>query len=554
MKFPIEYQIGQNKIIVREDSFAMETEGITVFSFPIRSQVAVEGKKDIDLILTPPEVTDNENGLAVRWNAVSEAWLKKTYMLDLYPDGFYFRIKVKGNGRPDAVRFFTGDPNAMFPGSEYEAAGYALPEVAYCDGVRMTRLIDHDGRIAKGFMTPPSFVFPFWTTGIDEWVGIGLVAEEGQHQFHSFLYKNHNNRCHFEVSLDRRTLVDGEWLSQGIWGGFGSDVPDIVKRYGNFYYHHRLCKEGPTKKYRWWKGPFYCGWGDQVEVGQSQRINIKDKATQEFYEKMSRRLDELDLHPTAIIIDDKWQGKYGQLLPDNKKWPDMRAFTDAQHAKNRRVILWVKVWNAEGLDEDECITLEQQPYIADPTNPKYRKRVFETVKRLLSDEEGCYNCDGFKLDFVNCFEIHPELRSYDRSVYGMELMKTMLKLFYDAAKAVKPDALINNSCAHPYFAEVCDQARLHDYGDEMRSLMPIMEYRKSLFAAALPNALIDTDSANRSNYREAKEYCLRAHELGVPDIYMIQDCREYAFSKEDWAEIRNVWEDYAKRMDEQGEV
>ena len=97
---------------------------------------------------------------------------------------------------------------------------------------------------------------------------------------------------------------------------------------------------------------------------------------------MSNRLDELDLHPTAMIIDDKWQGKYGELLPDPKKWPDMRAFVDSQHEKGRKVMLWVKVWNSEGLDADECLTLEQQPYAADPTNPKYQKRLRETVRKI----------------------------------------------------------------------------------------------------------------------------------------------------------------------------
>ena len=549
MDFPVEYKMSGGRILVNEDAFAMETEGLTVFSFPVQCQIPVDGRRDEDQVLSRPEISWDGDSLHVRWYAGSKAWLEKTYLLDIYPDGFYFRIKAAGSGRPEAVRFFTGDPEAKFPGAAYEPAGYALPEAAYCDGPRMTRLINQDGSLAMGFMTPPSFVFPFWTEGISQWTGIGLVAEGGQHNFHRFHYKNHNNRCHFEVSLDGRTEVDGEWVTPGIWGGFGAGAADIVRGYSSFYYDHKLCKEGPAKKYRWWKGPFYCGWGDQGHVGGGQGNQAKEWATQAFYEKMSDRLDELDLHPTAMIIDDKWQGKYGELLPDPGKWPDMRAFVDGQHAKGRKVVLWVKVWNGEGLDEDECIVLRHQPYVADPTNPKYRKRIFETVRRLLSDEAGCYNCDGFKLDFVNCVLIHPEMRIYDKKVYGMELVKTMLRLFYDAAKAVKPDALINNSCGHPYFAEVCDQARLHDYGDSMRSMMPIMEYRKSMFSAALPNALIDTDSANHSNYREAKEYCMRARELGVPDIYMIHDSDECVFSDRDWADIRQVWEDYARCMD-----
>lgn len=545
-----EFNIGSNKICVFKDRFEMVQEGLTVFSFPVQSRIPANGNADKDIFLRAPVFTEKDGELHVEWIAASELWHKKTYILDIYNDGFYFRIAVEGNGHPDSVQFFMGAPDSEYPGSKYEVAGYALPEAANFDRERMTRFINSDCNIGMGFMTPPPFVYPFWTVGLKGWTGIGLIAREGQYKFNRFLYKNHNNRCHFEIMLDGKTEVNGKWESQGIWGSFGTSDADTVKKYADFNYGHGFCKQGPTEKVRWWKGPLYCGWGDQVETGGPQmKIDHKDAACQEFYEKMSDRLDELDLHPTAMIIDDKWQGKYGELLPDPKKWPDMRAFVDEQHAKGRKVVLWVKVWNAEGLDADECITLEQQPYAADPTNPKYQKRLRETVHKLLSPDEGCFNCDGFKLDFVNCIFMTKELRTYEKNVYGIELVKRMMKLFYDAAKAAKPDALINNSCAHPYFAEVTDQVRIHDYRDSMRSMMPVMEYRCEMFRAAMPNALVDTDSSNRSNYREAKEYYLRAVELGVPDIYMIGDSREFKFTDEDWADIRKVWEDYSAQKD-----
>ncbi len=545
-----EFNVGSNKICVFEDRFEMVQEGVTVFSFPVQSRIPANGNSDKDIFLSKPEFTEKDSELQVEWIAASEIWHKKTYILNIYNDGFHFRIAVEGNGCPDSVQFFMGSPDSSQPGSKYEAAGYALPEAANFDRERMTRFINSDCNIGMGFMTPPPFVYPFWTVGLKGWTGIGLIAREGQYNFNRFLYKNHNNRCHFEIMLDGKTEVNGKWESQGIWGGFGDSDSDTVRKYANFNYDHGFCKRGSTEKVRWWKGPLYCGWGDQVETGgQMMQTGVKDSACQEFYEKMSDRLDELDLHPTAMIIDDKWQGKYGELLPDPKKWPDMRAFVDSQHAKGRKVMLWVKVWNAEGLDADECISLEQQPYAADPTSPKYQKRLRETIHKLLSDDDGCFNCDGFKLDFVNCIFMTKEIRTYEKGVYGIELVKRMMKLFYDAAKEAKPDALINNSCAHPYFAEITDQVRIHDYSDSMRAMMPVMEYRCEMFRAAMPHALVDTDSSNRSNYREAKEYYLRAAELGVPDIYMINDSREFKFTDEDWAEIRKVWEDYSAKTD-----
>lgn len=544
-----EIELQSNKIQVFSDHFDVIQQGVTVFSFPVQCKIPTNVGSDKDFFLSEPTFSESTNGLHCEWIAASDTWIKKTYVLDVYNDGLYFRASLEGNGNPESIQFFIGAPDSSYPGAKYEVAGYALPEAANFDRERMTRFINSDCNIGMGFMAPPPFVYPFWTVGIDEWVGIGLIAKPGQYNFNRFLYKNHNNRCHFEIMLDGKTEVNGIWETQGIWCGFGKTDAETVKAYADFNYDHDFCKRGSEVRYRWWEGPLYCGWGDQVETGAKMKINELDYSYQEFYNKLSNRLDELDLHPTAMIIDDKWQGKYGELLPDPKKWPDLRAFTDEQHSKGRKVVLWVKVWNAEGLDVDECMTLEQQPYAADPTSPKYRKRIFETVRKLLSSEEGCYNCDGFKLDFVNCIFMPPCIRIHEKGVYGIELVKRMITLFHDAAKAVKPDALINNSCAHPYFAEVTDQVRLHDYRDSMRSMMPVMEYRRDMFCASMQHALVDTDSSNRSNYREAKEYYLRAVELGVPDIYMVGDSREFKFSDEDWAEIREVWNKYTAETD-----
>lgn len=540
-----------------DDHFSMIADGIPVFAFPISCTIDTV-YSDRDLFLSPPSVQENGDVISCTWTSVSEAWTCKTYLLDIYPDGCYFRIRLQGNGTPDTIRYFTGHiDGSLHAGTMYEAAGYALPEAANFDEARMTRFINHDGSIGMGFMTPPPLVFPFWTVGTngtvcDTWVGVGLAVHRGQYNFNRFFYQvnNSTNRCAFELPLEGRTTVSGTWETQGIWCGFGKNAADTVSEYAEFLYRHDFCSRGQRNKERFWRGPLYCGWGDQVEWGGSllsdDHINA---ACQSFYSTLSDLLDSRRLHPTAIIIDDKWQDKYGTLLPDPAKWPDLRAFADEQHTKGRRVVLWVKVWNAEGLDADECMLLEGQPYAADPTSPKYRRRIFETVRTLLSAEEGCYNCDGFKLDFVNCILMHPSIRPYDRSVFGLELVRQMMELFYEAAKAAKPDALINNSCAHPYFADITDQVRLHDYRDSMRSMMPVMEYRRDMFRAAMPDALIDTDSSNRSNYREAKEYCLRAAELGVPDLYLIGDAREFRFSEEDWDAVREVWETYSAAAD-----
>lgn len=119
-------------------------------------------------------------------------------------------------------------------------------------------------------------------------------------------------------------------------------------------------------------------------------------------------------------------------MPDENKWPDLRGFVDNEHRKGRRVLLWFKMWNNEGLDESECVMDLCRPVAADPTSPRYRDRVKKMMYRLLSDDADCYNCDGFKIDFANCMPLGETVES-SGGKYGVELLKQLMfgsKLLY----------------------------------------------------------------------------------------------------------------------------
>jgi hypothetical protein len=271
----------------------------------------------------------------------------------------------------------------------------------------------------------------------------------------------------------------------------------------------------------------------------------QDGANQNNYTAMSRRLDELGLKPSAIIIDDKWQNRYGEMLPDPTKWPDLRTFVDREHAKGRRVLLWLKSWDTEGLRAEECVHCLCTPYGADPTSPAYRRRIKETVRRLLSPEPGCFNCDGFKIDFANCMPLGKNLAANESGVYGIELLKRLMTLFHDSAKAVKPDCLMNCSCAHPYFAEVTDQCRLHDYSSQLRQLWEVREFRAKLFKIAFPGISVDTDDEGSSSRAQTLDYLRRAPELGVPNLY----CLHGMLTDDELRVIAEIWNAYSRKMD-----
>jgi len=547
-------ETGSYRVTVHADRFEAGIGDSVFFELSVRSEVSTEAGPDTDEETIALQAEQSADGPVFVWRTRSSLWECKTYRLECGEAQFLYRVQVVGAGSIRRVAYFSGAGRTACKGSKYDASHYALPVAAGGGADVREQTTAQNADLSLGYMAPPQFVFPFRMEGAERRLGLGLAARPGAYHFDRFSYRFHAPyyglfRMYLETDLQGYAKVDGSYEIPAILGIGGRDERETLAAYGRWHYKEGGCPNVRRKEPRWWYGPFFCGWGEQNAI---ERTNPFAHATQQAYTAMSDRLDALGLQPTVIIIDDKWQGRYGESLPDPAKWPDLRAFADREHAKGRKVLLWFKTWNTEGLDADECVTLWSQPLGADPTSPKYRKRMERTIRLLLSDEAGCYNCDGFKIDFANCMPLGAGLRTFEPGVYGVELLKRMMTLLYDSAKAAKPDALINCSACHPYFAEVTDQVRLHDYYGGMRHSVDVMKHRAALFQAAMPGVPIDTDGASHTNYRDTIAYMREAPLIGVPDLYNLSSTAEAPLAAGDWAEIRAIWERYAASLQHQG--
>ena len=525
-----------------QGKFTVSAFGEVWMECPATIAVDANGERDGDDRFVPVmayERREEDGRIQHIWRTHSNLWARKEYVLEVTESAARFFVRVEGEGRVDALRFFGCQ-------AKYEAAEYLLPVANHADYSRNLRMITESGVIELGYFTPPCYVYPFHMVGRGGWLGVGLAARAGQYNFHQFLYRNEENRCGFETPLYGQTTVDGAWESQSLLFVTGGDAYDAVRAYAQWHYDAGWCvRKDRTGELEWWRRPLFCGWGEQEALRQkSGAARPCDHATQKDYTWMSEKLDEYDLHPGCIIIDDKWQKEYGSALPDREKWPDLRAFTDAEHRKGRRVVLWFRSWYPEGLSQDECIEYLCTACGADPTSEKYRARMRETIHTLLSDEAGCYNCDGFKIDFANCMPLGKYVSCHEKGVYGVELLKRFFVMMRDFAKAVKPDALINCSCAHPYFDEIVDQARIHDYWGTMRNAPEVMAHRAKLCGAAMENVLIDTDAGGVGSRRDFHRWMKAQPELGIPDLYYLTAAGDVPFDETDIALIRDLWEGY----------
>ena len=489
------------------------------------------------------------------WDVKGELWDKKI-ALELDLSGFNFKVTLKGKGKIGKISYFASTDGERVRGSGFDFYEYYVP----IDGTDpMFDRINNSLRPYRSFielLVPPPLFFSFSTPDVEKKFSLALLAKPGENNFIHYDYELPGG---FSVTttLEGLTQVDGEFEIPFI-RFFTSDTYDSAATdYAAYNFAAGLCPENARENMpRWWRGPFLCGWGEQGIWGSKHGKGLLESSCQEHYEWMMSESDRRGLKPSVLIIDDRWQEAYGTCLPDKARWPDMRGFIDRMHARGVRVVLWYRFWAPDGLPDDMLITADKIPYrydfqkdlrYADPTNPKYREYMTKTIHTLLSDEEGCYNADGFKLDYAFIMPYGPEAKTYGGK-YGAELLKEYIRLFYDAAKAAKSDALINCSPCHPYFNDVCDQARLHDPAG-FRNHRDIMAYRSRLYRAMLPGVLVDADTADYSTHDTAMRYYRVQSTIGAPDIYRFSNTDNCVLTDDDWAEIRAMFNGYAEEMD-----
>ncbi|MBR6915443.1 MAG: hypothetical protein IKN36_03715, partial [Clostridia bacterium] len=534
--------------IIKENGISTGMAGEEIFRLSAVSAVDRDGREDEEISLGTPEIEEDSDGMTVVWTAKSSLWDKKEYVFRFTPDHAAYCVRVYGRGAVDGIDYFIGNRKDRFYGSGYEAADYTAPlglANSELPGRIFTTAEDtYLGFSLTGGFSPVPLAFSFRTAGIDGRFLLGIAALRDNCSFDGLTYKS----LQFGLDIARFCLhsgfggyqeVDGFWESPPILILTADTDLDCMRRYAQWHYDRGVPRAVTGDIPAWWRGPFFCGWKEQaVAPGYA---SIFDAASQDCYQRMSDTLDERGLRPSVIIIDDKWQKEYGTALPDGDKWPDMRGFIEEQHAKGRRVVLWFKSWNPEGLPEEECILSESGKKLSlDPTSPAYRARIKDVMHTLLSADEGCMNADGFKIDSIIRIPLEKNMRIHEKGYYGVSLLYRFIELIFTEAKRVKPDALMNNSCCHPLLAAFTDQARLHDTHFALRDSVRFMRERAELFDAMMPGISVDTDAGSGGTRRDFMRYARECSSFGVPDLYVLNPIEDSAVTEEDWEEIRRI--------------
>ncbi|TDD41511.1 hypothetical protein E1286_32540 [Nonomuraea terrae] len=490
----------------------------------------------------------------------STAWESKTVRLTCTPETVAVEVRVEGDGVLGDVTLLGGRAvlNTRASGvfrSGVHARGVFSPTPAH--PVRVVRPVSaavaltvvgdaSPGRLHAVF-SPPPLVLAFCKDEPDgatavpggPWLGASVRAGIADLTFTEVAYEPLDGGALLRFDYEGHTEVRGAWTSPAVVFRAAESPWEAISHHRADLVAHGLASEGPAgERHAWWSEPIFCGWGAQCAAADG--VSPVELSRQDRYDGWLARLEEHGIVPGTIVIDDRWQLTYGDLRTDEAKWPDLRGWIADRHARGQRVLLWWRAWSADGLPAEECVTdAGGRPVAADPSNPAYRLRIRSIMERLLGD----LDADGFKIDFTQWSPSGSHLKTYG-STWGLALLHELLATMYDAAKQVKPDALMITHTPHPAFAGVSDMIRLNDVLEVDARGEPVpavdqLRYRHAVARHAMPGHLIDTDQWPMPSRADWLAYARAQPELGVPALYYV-DAIDNSSEEITGADLRQV--------------
>ncbi|MFL5673790.1 MAG: hypothetical protein ACJ779_02190 [Chloroflexota bacterium] len=546
---------------------------------------AMDGPDETDS-LDGPLVEDLDEVVRLTWRLGSSRWTAKRLVLDCADDGVTIRAEVEGAARVMDVSLLGG--HVVLPsgaaGSISSRPYFATlfsPAPSDPGAVVLPARVSTDISAAGGaepgrgqwFFTPAPFCYAVSRTVAtdplvppdDEWLTFAAIAAPDEQRFVGFGYRGRDEGFRFVLDYEGHTEVRGTWSSPSIVVSAAADPYDGIRRYRRRVLGATAAADSapaarpsatPKPTPDWWLEPMFCGWGAQCALaadGGMPMSAAKQFARQPEYDGFLAALEDHDIVPGTIVIDDKWQLAYATGEPDRAKWPDLRGWIADRHERGQRVIVWWKAWDVEGLPPELTVrTADGRPIAIDPGRADARDALAAAVTRVVGPDG--LAADGLKLDFTARTPSGASLVASD-AAWGVGLLRALLETIREAAKSANPDSLLIGQVVEPSLAHLIDMVRLNDMlrlddPEQPASVVPQMRYRAAVVRAACPDHPVDTDDWCALDLADWRRYTEIKPELGIPALYYATglDRTRERFTADDYTLIRDTWRSYRQRV------
>jgi hypothetical protein len=545
----------------------IEHSGTPVFVVPMVSSLDSDHQQE-QLSAIEADVHRNSDGSwTLLATAQSNLWAGRRFEWRLLPDHIEFQQFATGHGKlgrnyflssgvshrwdngstPSrlwdttiyADRYFSPSPNHA---NQFEF-NIAMPQIlGFSVGRQSDSEEDFRPERMTGLFAPPPLFLAFHMG--DTWIGVGIGTKPGDYQFPAFEYtgSRYAGASFFVDYMGYRT-IDGDFASPVLALHFGNTPISVMSSYSEW-----LIKSGFTTSYRgqdvlWHHLPIFCGWAEQTVESVPFGVAPNKLATQTNYEKWLAVIEQRGLPVGTVIIDDKWQKSYGTFEIDQNKWPDMKGFVAAQHAKGRHVLLWVPVAETDGLAPELCVMARGKCVTADVGKAEYEAYLRPRIRHLVEE----IGIDGFKEDWVGAPAV-PGL-PLSGSATGLEFVRRFQWILWSEAHKWKPDAMVETQTPNGLFRESSDLIRLNDIWYATRDVPDVLRMRASI-AHVSGWSLVDTDNASSTTLRDWWSYMLAQPSIGVPALYFVTrtESTQESPSDEQWNELAGIWRNYVDSL------
>lgn len=496
-----------------------------------------------------------------RTTARSSVWESRVTTTRFLPDRIEVQTTVTGRGRLTDVHLLGGrrTPRGFLP------SGSQLRQVYSPNPDHPTRVLRDAAEAAtisvcgeggepgieRWLFTPAPWCFAAAVSS--EWIGFSIVAPVAEQNFTSYHYRPVTGGFSLQLDHEGHTVVDGTFTTPLLVVHLGSDSPeDVLVRHRALLDSAGVVPSRAAERPDWWSGTIFCGWGAQCALGARTDQPPQPLATEANYDVFLDTLAGHGIVPETVVIDDKWQASYATCRPDPARWTDLAGWIAKRHAAGQRVLLWWKAWDYEGAPLDACITdAAGEPVGLDAESPACVELIRDAVTYMLSADG--LDADGFKIDFTARTPSGSSLR-HSGSKWGAALLHEQLRLVYDTAKQVKPDALVVTHTPDPAFLDVTDMIRLndvlHDHSAEPGYVARHMTFRAGVVRAVVPELGVDTDGWMMPSHAEWRDYLRIQDSLGVPALYYVDgtDTDRHDFREDDFDAVKDTWSRYKARL------
>jgi hypothetical protein len=403
------------------------------------------------------------------------------------------------------------------------------------------------------------------------WLGVSLVDPVDRLTFSTLRYEPVDGGFLFRLNFDGHTRAAERWASPIIVLRPATDGWQVIDDYRSDLEQRHLVPAQIASSASWWLEPIFCGWGAQCaryaadylsrgpQAGATGGTDLAplgapDYSRESLYDDWLATLASAGVEPGTIVIDDRWQAEYGAGTPNFDSWPHLKQWIADRHGEGRRVLLWWKAWDPEGIPTSECIVdAAGRPVSVDPANPRYLSRLAGIVESLLGPDG--LDADGFKVDFTQRAPTGRTLVGYP-GTWGIAALHVLLETLYTCAKRVRSDAMIITHAMHPSFADVSDVIRLNDVLEHDPNRKPVavvdqLRFRHGVASRVLPGHPIDTDQWPMPSRTEWLSYVRAQAALGIPALYYVDsiDATNEQISQRDLAVVARSWATYRARLD-----